>query len=409
MAKVLISFVGTGSLEKGKSESDMKSAREYRKACYHLGEQDLGEFPFVAAALSSAHQVDKVILIGTVHSMWEEVYRYFSEKNGKRIDENVYLSIAEYCESANASSPLELPHKSEIEGAVGDARIEIIKYGVTEEKISENINKVLKLSEQFSSGDEVIVDITHSFRSLPILIMNLLIYMKNVGRKKINISHIYYGMLEISKEKGYAPIIDLKKVMELSDWITGAYSFSQYGNAYKVVELLEDTDASISSRLKKFSDELNLNHLDALEKEVCNLSAMKNNVYCSPLAEMVVKPVVDDFLRSFNVVKGKHSLFQFRIARWQFEHRNYGSALLSLQESILTYICEQEGMEWKDMNNRKKAKESLNLNMYPELQCYWQIKKMRNCVAHSLKTERNAESMIVKLRKSLNRLEKVIK
>ena len=340
MAKVLISFLGTGSLEKGKSEIDMRSAREYRKACYHLGERNLGEFPFVAAALSSAHQVDKVILIGTVHSMWEEVYRYFSEKNGREIDEHAYLSVAEYCESANADSPLELPYKSEIENAVGNAKIEIIRYGVTEEEISENISIILKLSGQFSSGDEVIVDITHSFRSLPMLIMNLLIYMKNVGRKKINISHIYYGMLEIAREKGYAPIIDLRKISELSDWITGAYSFSQYGNAYKVAELLQDTDSSMSSRLKKFSDELNLNHLDALEKEVSNLRAMKNNAYASPLAEMVVKPVVDDFLSSFGVVKDNHALFQFRIASWQFEHKNYGSSLLSL---LNLYLREGRG------------------------------------------------------------------
>ena len=90
MAKVLISFIGTGPLVSKGGSIEEKSAREYRTASYHLGEENLGEYSFMAAALCESQQIDKVILIGTVHSMWEEVYRYFQEKNGKPVDEDVY-------------------------------------------------------------------------------------------------------------------------------------------------------------------------------------------------------------------------------------------------------------------------------------------------------------------------------
>ena len=97
MAKVLISFIGTGPLVNKGAQGEEKSAREYRRASYHLGEENLGEYSFMAAALYETQNIDKVILIGTAHCMWEEVYRYFQEKNGGVIDEDMYCEIAEHC------------------------------------------------------------------------------------------------------------------------------------------------------------------------------------------------------------------------------------------------------------------------------------------------------------------------
>ena len=110
MAKVLISFIGTGPLVNKGTLGEEKSAREYRRASYHLGEENLGEYSFMAAALYETQNIDKVILVGTAHCMWEEVYRYFQEKNGGVVDEDVYCEIAEHCEAATSKSDLCIPH-----------------------------------------------------------------------------------------------------------------------------------------------------------------------------------------------------------------------------------------------------------------------------------------------------------
>lgn len=68
MAKVLISFIGTGPLVNKGERGEEKSAREYRMASYHLGEENLGEYSFMAAALYETQNIDKVILIGRVSS-----------------------------------------------------------------------------------------------------------------------------------------------------------------------------------------------------------------------------------------------------------------------------------------------------------------------------------------------------
>lgn len=241
MAKILVSFVGTGGLirREKQGESFLASERQYKTTRYHLGEEDLGEFPFVVAALTQYHNVDKVILIGTAHSMWEEVYRYFGEKRFGTINDDIYYEIAEHCGNATHKSELKLPHKEEIEKVLGgESKIMLIRYGLNEEEITDNISIVLGLNDLINTGDEIIVDVTHSFRSLPIFMMNLLLYLTNVSSKKPKISHIYYGMLEMVNTLRYAPVVDLKKIMELNKWIVGAAAFKNYGNAYQISELL---------------------------------------------------------------------------------------------------------------------------------------------------------------------------
>lgn len=393
MAKVLISFVGTGAFNE---------RREYRTATYEMeGKQNTTSF--MAAALTDMCQVDKVILIGTPHSMWEEVYRYFSEKNNRECKDDIYYEIGDFCEKATAETVPEIPRKKEIEEAVGNAHIALIKYGITESEIEENIETILKLQDQFSNGDEIIVDITHSFRSLPLLIMNLLIYLKNVSRKGISISHVYYGMLEVAREKGFAPIVDLKNVLNITDWIVGAYSFSEYGNAYKIAELLKGTDNELASRLKHFSDDMNLNHLDALEDESVKLRSLKKKEY-SPMAEMIVKPVIDDFMKSLGNTNGNPALFQYRLARWQFDHMNYASSFMSAQESIITYECMQMEKDWRNIEVRNDAKTEL----YGNYKWFKDMIRSRNCLTHSIKTIKNAQSMIEILRKALDEIGKSV-
>lgn len=406
MAKVLISFIGTGPLVHRGTQSEELSAREYRTAAYHLGEKALGEYPFTAAALYKTLNIDKVILLGTTHSMWEEVYRYFQEKNNRQVNADIYCEIAEHCENSNSKSDLTIPHKDKIEEAVGrDTHIALIRYGVNEEEINENINVILQLNQWLSTGDELVVDVTHSFRSLPITIMNLLLYIKNVSSKNIKISHIYYGMIEMNREYGYAPIVDLKKILELNDWIVGANTFRQYGSAYKIAELMKGMDTDVSTRLKHFSDVLNLNHLTAIAQETQSLKAIARKDFASQLPEMIVKPVAKEFLRNFQDTENNPALFQYKLAQWQFKHMNYAAALISLHESILTYACILSRHDPFDQNERQLVKEGIckdNGTISYELRgVYFNIKEYRNIVAHALETDFSAANIIDSLRRAL--------
>ena len=408
--KVLISFLGTGPFES-------KENRTYKTARYHLGDTDLGNYPFVSAALKKYYNIDKTILVGTVHSMWEEVYRWFSIDSGNPIDETIYFDIALGCENANHNSDLSLPHQDVIEKAIGkNSQIALIRYGITEQEIKENIDIILGLQQYLSNNDELIVDVTHSFRSLPMFMMNLLIYLRNVSQKKIIISHIHYGMLEMSKELGFAPIIDLKSMMDVNDWITGAYSFSEYGNAYKISKLIESEEKSVSTLLEEFSNLMNLNHLYAIKNISQRLSAIKNKKYQTRLPELTINPIAESFINNFSVEGEKNAKFQLKVARWQLDHKKYAQAMLTINEAMVTYVCEQNHLINDDFNNREFAKMALKYHPQArELKCdrelkqiYKKLQPLRNSTAHSLETTKNVPNMLKVLSDSVSQLETII-
>ena len=387
MSKILLSFVGTGTVLD--TESKIKQLREYRTAEYHLGDEALGKYPFVAAAIAQHHDIDKVILIGTAHSMWEEVYRYFCERKGMECNEDAYWEISEYCEHAKSDSPLTIPHQEKIEQALGgDSHIMLIRYGLNEEEITENLGIVLSLDKYVNTGDEIIVDVTHSFRSLPIVVMNLVTYLTNVSKKSPKISHVYYGMLEMAKELQYAPIVDIKKVLELNKWIAAASAFQSYGNAYQVVELLKDVDPDSASRLKDFSDVLNLNYLYNIEKSIVKVKALKNASFDSPLTTLTVKPVIDNFLKECGTTDDNHALFQYKLALWHYHKKNFALSLISLFESIVTWACIKKGVDWNDKTSRESIKSKIE-NIIPKdlYTSYEDIRIFRNSAAHSKKTK----------------------
>lgn len=76
-----------------------------------------------------------------------------------------------------------------------------IPDGNTEDEIWEIFNIVYNLLED---GDQLYIDITHSFRSLPMLITVLINYAKRL--KDIEVKSITYGNYEVSKNNnGYKP------------------------------------------------------------------------------------------------------------------------------------------------------------------------------------------------------------
>ncbi|MBQ6051540.1 MAG: TIGR02221 family CRISPR-associated protein [Bacteroidaceae bacterium] len=406
--KVLLSFLGTGPLE-------ARENRTYKTADYHIDNKSLGNYPFVSAALKKYYEIDKLILVGTVRSMWEEVYRWFCIENSQSMDDDIYLSVAQTCEEANSKSDLTIPYQTDIERAIGsDSKIVLIRYGINDQEIKENTDILLGLQQYLNANDELIVDVTHSFRSLPMYMMNLLIYLKNVCSKKITISHIHYGMLEMNKELGYAPIIDLKSMMDVNDWITGAYSFSEFGNAYKISELVRTQDKSVSNLLDEFSNLMNLNHLHAIQKISQRLSSIKNKEYQTLLPMLTINPAVETFIKRFDTPTDKHALFQLKVARWQLDHRKYAQAILTVNEAMITHICEINRMKWDDYDIREGAKAALSNKLWGWTcdrvfkDIYRNLKPLRNSTAHSLETTDNVASMLKVLNESVSELEKLI-
>lgn len=397
MSKVLISFLGT---------SQKIDNRKYRTADYKFNDGETISTSFIADAIRKHYKVDKLILIGTVKSMWEEVYETFCEQN---VDSDYSLNLYEYCVNANSQTSLYLPSVEKIEQALGkDSKVVLIKYGLNEDEILFNQETILSIEKYLEKNDELILDITHSFRSLPLFLLNTIIYLQNVSLKNISISHILYGMLDVSRELTYTPVVDLKSLLNTSEWIVGAYSFKEFGNAYKIANLLKDGNKSVYNRLIRFSDAKNLNYYDALSKQVQELQALRGDDLPA-IAQIVVEPIVEEYIKRMTPTDVRY-MFQFKLAEWHFKKMNYSSSYLCLTESMISYVCDNCGLQDKNKADRNKAKDLMFKdgkfrNLRP---IYNKVNSVRKQLAHNVEGAKSIADMIDNLEKGLNDFRSII-
>lgn len=99
------------------------------------------------------------------------------------------------------------------------------------------------LVTQVGEGDTVLLDVTHGFRSLPLIAAVATAYLR-VARG-VRLHGLLYGAYEARKADGHAPVFDLTPLATLLDWTAAADLFRRTGNAEPLAELLEETQNTL--------------------------------------------------------------------------------------------------------------------------------------------------------------------
>lgn len=409
MSKTLISFLGTGSLEKNEKNGSLKSSRQYRSSKYRIENAEY-DSPFISDALRKHFNYDQHIIIGTVKSMWEEAYRVFAGEDN--INDDIYLSLAEFCSNANHKTKLdEFPYKKELESVFGNnGKVILIHYGISQQEIEQNTKIIAGIEQYLAYDTEISLDITHSFRSLPLYFMNLLIYLETVSKKRLKVDAIYYGMLDVYRELKYAPVVDLSSVLKMNQWITGAYLFKEYGNARLISSLMEQENKSLATRLKDYSEANSINSVKAIKQEVKKLSALKFDTL-SPIPAMIIPDAVGEFVDAFKDIE-VFSLFQYELAGWHYRKGNYGLAYMMLAEAVITSACEDLEIPFDKEASRKEAKSRIwteNSLFRSKRSVYNKVNKSRNIIAHSLENDKKIHGMIADFSSFYDKLKPLFK
>jgi CRISPR-associated Csx2 family protein len=128
--------------------------------------------------------------------------------------------------------------KDELTAFLPNAHIEAIDINpiTTEQSIWELFNIIYN---HIDENTDLLIDITHGFRSLPIVSLVIINYARFL--KNINIMGIYYGAFEGKNDLG-VPIIDLTQLDRLLQWNNAVYSFLNTGNA-EAISLLTNKHA----------------------------------------------------------------------------------------------------------------------------------------------------------------------
>ncbi len=402
--KVLISFLGVSKI------------RSYLETTYSYDGKEK-ETSFVASALYDFLDIDTILLVGTPKSMWEAVYMEFAKKEDR--DEQYSLELWESAENYKKGDDISGFNYEGLEKVLPKgSKIIPIHYGVTKDEIEKNFEIIADSLEQYlENGDSVYLDITHSFRSLPLFATTAISFIKDVTEKKIAFSGIYYGMLEAKSENdGKTPIVDLSYISSLQEWIKGAYAFSEFGRGRQIAKLMEEKKKGVYDKIERFTESLSLNYLNDIKAQIDIVKELKDEMTEYP-EKLVIPPVFSNFIDRFKDCKSG-SDYQFELTRWHLDKRNYALAYMCFLETIVTFVCEKEydGYELLEADANYKRSEAKALlskgDTYNLLKgMYRAVNITRNIIVHNAEQEfrkgNNSKKAVEKLRKYIKEFEKI--
>ena len=421
--KVLIAGIGGGK---------NKETGTYRVANYKIENKVYEQRSFITSALEEHYGIDKTIFIGTTGSMWDNLYEFYSNKYQKDYDENYHLDLMGIIDNATMDTNIDSLNLSKFNETFKDKILGIVtKYGMNELEIFENFNLIIKLQDELEDGDEVYLDITHSFRSNAFWMFLVMNYLTDVEDKNITVKAITYGMLEAQKD-GIAPVVDLNAFYKILQWIKGANNFKNYGNSYLIEKNIENE--KLSKKLKNFSDALNMNYIASLRQSINSLKKLEDDIgNLEGPAKLIIPKVIKDFMDKF-ATEDKDYLFQAKLAKWHLEQKRYAMAYININEAIIGFIMDTLELPIltadKKRDENKLAKDWLNIvisrhetnktypnfktdkdnmELYEYIKIFEHSRRVRNEIAHSIGGKDSAVNDIDSLKKYCDKIVDLLK
>ena len=423
MSKVLIAGIGGGK---------NKETGAYRVANYKIEDKVYEQRSFITSALEEHYGIDKTIFIGTTGSMWDNLYEFYSKKYQKNYDENYHLDLMGVIDNATMDTDINSLNLTKFNETFKNQILAIVtKYGMNELEIFENFNLIIKLQDELEDGDEVYLDITHSFRSNAFWMFLVMNYLTDVEDKNITVNAITYGMLEAQKD-GVAPVVDLNAFYKILQWIKGANALKEYGNSYLLEENIEN--GKLSKKLKNFSDALNMNYIGSLRQSINSLKKLEDDIdNLEGPAKLIIPKVIKDFMDRF-ATEDKDYLFQAKLAKWHFEQKRYAMAYININEAIIGFIMDTLELPIltadKKRDENKLAKDWLNIvisrhetnktypnfktdkdnmELYEYIKIFEHSRRVRNEIAHSIGGKDSAVNDIDSLKKYCDKIVDLLK
>ena len=242
--------------------------------------------------------------------------------------------------------------------------------GIPDGKSSEEMWAIFEaIYAQLEEGDELYIDITHSFRYLPMLLIVLVNYAKLL--KNVSVAGIYYGNWEAKDDNGIAPIMDLLPLSVLQDWTIAASDFQQYGQVKRLSQL---ADKSIRNILRdeehRTKDNITLRHfVSTLQKIVDDrLTCRGKEIIKGSDAEVLRTDVekietvaIAQFKPIFEQIKNTMSTFGTRneisnclkAAKWCLDNHLYQQCITLLKEGVVTILCDKLELDYQKQHDRE--------------------------------------------------------
>jgi len=234
------------------------------------------------------------------------------------------------------------------------------------------------VTSSVGEGDSVILDITHAFRSIPMIVFAVAAYLRRT--KDVTIERIVYGAFEARDENNRAPIFDLTPLLDLLDWLSGAEFLLRRSDATLLAERLRTVHRQawrsrsgedlptilqpIANKLRSFSHALHLARPRDVMRNAKDLLPMLQGMaseaeqWAKPFAIILeqIRSEAEKFAHDAPDRLDKENLQkQLALIEHFVEKGLWVQAILLAREWVVSWVALQRGDgDWLDSNYRER-------------------------------------------------------
>ncbi|KAB8331448.1 TIGR02221 family CRISPR-associated protein [Scytonema tolypothrichoides VB-61278] len=208
-------------------------------------------------------------------------------------------------------------------------------------------------------GDTVIFDITHSFRSVPVVALIAVSYLRVV--RSVNIEGLLYGAFEAkNKATNETPTFDLLPIVSLLEWTTATDQFIKTGNGQALASLLHSSNSkteNLATSIDGIAQGLQLLRPMDVMQEAANLP--QHIAEAAPIISQSVPPFVSllervkkdycDFGLADPIDYEKNAqaslLRQLKMVEWYVQKGQIVQALSMAREWLPSLLCYHFGID----------------------------------------------------------------
>lgn len=238
-------------------------------------------------------------------------------------------------------------------------------------------------------GSQVYLDVTHAFRTLGIIFLGCLVYLRTT--KQVCVEGIYYGAFEAGKDQEPRPVFDLTTFLSLMDWSYAVQAFDKTGDVSLLGSLLRERQAqlytttseksdlprkltAVGNKLQNQAKALDLVRPDEImqisDLLVLEIEKAANDIpkWAKPFT--VVLDRISTQAQTFALAKpreaniNEHIKRQLALCRWYCTHGRFLAASVLQRELLLTWFMRQQekysAEQIFDLDTRLEVEKTLN-------------------------------------------------
>ncbi|BAW02888.1 CRISPR-associated protein, TM1812 family [Thermus thermophilus] len=293
-----------------------------------------------------------------------------------------------------------------------------IPSGHTEEELWEIFNTIV---DNVPEGAELIMDVSHGFRSQPILALAVLHFLQ--ATKGVKVRRILYGFYDPGTRE--AAFFDLTPFLTLTEWTQATRDLLEHGEGLHLRELLREIHrqsyqvdgpkakklSSVGEALDRVEDALDLlrvkETLESAKELLKHLGAAAQDVAQLPRSRPL-GTLLDRIRERYHPLAAEDPFSpeglkaQGEMMRLLLQTRRYAQAIALARELLVTLACLQKGWDpleerevaerWLSTKTKNKKSAAKDPQALPLISLWEETADLRNDVAHAAMRENPART-----------------